>query len=208
MASRNTSNATLPSGRSSFWQMPGCNVPNEASTVFGPWRSVPLWPGMIEGRTARARRHRIQRHAEGGQHGQRVGLGVHRIIKARGAEGGKRREADAQAGRDQRLRGIGGVGRADLEQAEIAKAARHVAGGGQHQRRHRGVAHLVEIGGDRVGQAQRLRRIAEQGGGLMIEEAEGHAFQQAARRQNPAGERRARLFGRQHRGGNDGVDRQ
>ena len=87
--------------------------------------------------------------------------------------------------------------RADLEQRHIRIAARGVALRGERQRGNRRRAKLVEVGGDRVGQTQRLRRIAEQGGLALRHEAEGDALGETLRGECTPGQFGADLPGRE-----------
>ena len=70
---------------------------------------------------------------------------------------------------------------------------------GERQRGDRRRAQLVEIGGDRIGQPQRLRRVAEQRRLGLRHEAEGDALGQALRGQRAAGQLGADLLRRQRR---------
>ncbi len=91
------------------------------------------------------------------------------------------------------FRGDVAIGAADLGQRHIGEAAGGVARGRQQQRGDRRRPHLVEIRGDGVYKAQRLRRLAEQGSGGPCEEGEGDRLLHPAHRQHPPRQRRPRL---------------
>ena len=74
--------------------------------------------------------------------------------------------------------------------ADIGVAARGVALRRQGQGRQRRGAQLVEVGGDRVAQAQRVRRVAEAFRVGSGHEAEGDALHQAGGGQGAAGDAR------------------
>jgi hypothetical protein len=157
---------------------------------------------MIPVRRAGHRLHVLDRCADRGEHGQRIGLGVERIDGPGGALPVARhghvvthaRRHGALTGRRCIL-----VLRADLEQRGIGQAARLVARGrldqvGQDRRPHR-----VEFGGDRVQQAQVGAAAAEPLGLLERQERPGHDLVHPARGQRPAGQRHAALQGIAHR---------
>ena len=83
--SRITSKATSGPSASSASSARGCSSPKWPSTFCGPIWIVPRAAGMEPGRAARHDLQRLRRRAGGGEHRERVGLGVEGIDLGRRA---------------------------------------------------------------------------------------------------------------------------
>ncbi len=154
---------------------------------------------MVPVRCARLRRELVRR-ADGGQHGERIGLGVERVDGARRAGPvARHRHVVADAGRHHAL--AGGrrvlVLRPDLEQRRIGQAARLVARRGVDQvGQDRGPHGVERRRRSSSAGAGRLGAAAEALGLLARQERPGHGLVHAARGQRPARLRRAALHRR------------
>ncbi len=151
--------------------------------------------GMKPGRTARHDLHRRHRRAGGGQHRERIALGVEGIDLAGpgSTSGGRCRDALASARRtplaavDLILRPVAAEDLPDLEQRDVGEAAVGVALRRRDQAGQQARPHVGEIGRDRIGERQFGLGAAEQFGLRLRDERPGHRLDHAARRQRALG---------------------
>ena len=147
--------------------------------------------------------HKLQaahRHAKRGQQRHDVRLGVEGVHRGRAARPVTARArglgpATAHGGGAHALvlRAVAFEDLTDLEQGRVAQTLVRIAlHGGDEARQQRG-AHVRQVRRDGVGQRQRRRAAAKQGGARLGHEGPGHRFHQSARRQGPSGEAGALL---------------
>ncbi len=96
------------------------------------------------------------------------------------------------------------VGLAKLEQRDIGGAAIAITGDGGQQPRQETGTHRRHFDRDRIGEVEFGRATAEVPGFALRNEAPGHSFDEAARREQTAGATRALLLIRQN-GAGDAV---
>ncbi len=142
------------------------------------------------------------RRPEGGQN--RLGIGLH--VKdvdhpARPMRIARRRRPHQQARCLHRLlaRLAAREDRAKFEQRQIHEATRLIAGGRAQQARQQIGAQMRHLGRDRIFDPQRIRAAAEQRRARVVDEAVGHAFIVAQRRDLAARRALADLRGGQYR---------
>ena len=170
--------------------------------------------GMIPGRRLRRDLHLVGGKPERIEQGQRIGLGVEdgdrrglgRPVAA--AAGNACRAApDGGGGGDLILGPVAAIGLADLEEGEIADAAIGIALGRGDEAGKQARPHVRHVGGDRIGEHQRIAAAAEGFRAVVADEGPGDRLDQAAGGERPLGPARAgldegqqRLAGRRGRG--------
>ena len=145
---------------------------------------------MVPGRRVGADLQVLHRRAAGGQHGQGVGLGVEGVDRPGPGPVARAEGPGAQARGDLvlALGRVVAVLAADLEERGVAQALVGGARGGDGEVGQDRGPHDVQVGADRVEQAQAVRHLGEEPGQGRGHEGEGHGLVQAAPGQGVAGE--------------------
>ena len=167
---------------------------------------MPERPGWNQAGAARHDLQRRRRRAGGGEHRERVALGVEGIDLGRGrrpmaADAGRLGERAAHAaGRGELvLRAVAAEDLSDLEQRHVGKPAVGVVLRGGDEAREQARPHVGKVGRDRIGERKLGLAAAEQLGLRLGDERPGHRLDHAARRERALGLAGAHLDGREHR---------